>query len=176
MVTLPRYAMLLDDEMDDRKVDNAIFFQALSQLDARDPLILHEFMESYRDVRIKVVGLSDNLRFHERCDEAPEFEQFSVDLWRDLYIQEDIVQIGFLEDKQPVEGLFIGSTSGRVYVCGQADDFSQQKVHCMSGDLYKLIWRGPQQPIQYKSSCMFEGCYGCFDPFVRHRLFRFKQF
>ena len=102
MVTLPRYAMLLDDEMD-RKIDNAVFFQALSQLDARDPSILNEFMESYRDVRIKVIGLSDNLRFHERSDESPEFEQFSVDLWRDLYIQEDIVQIGFLEDKQPVE-------------------------------------------------------------------------
>ena len=106
MVTLPRYAMLLDDEIG-RKVDNDSFFQALSQLDARDPTILHEFMESYRDVRIKVIGLSDNLRFHERSDErtddSPGFEQFSVDLWRDLYIQEEIVQIAFLEDKEPVE-------------------------------------------------------------------------
>ena len=52
---------------------------------------------------LQVVGLSDNLRFRERSDDKPEFEQFSVDLWRDLYIQEEIVQIGFLEDKQPVE-------------------------------------------------------------------------
>ena len=60
-------------------------------------------MEAYRDVSIKVIGLSDKLTFRERSPDAPEFEQFSVDLWRDLYIQEDIVQIGFLEDKQPVE-------------------------------------------------------------------------
>ena len=53
MVTLPRYAMVLEDEME-RKVDDGLFFQALSQLDARDPHILSEFMDSYRDVRIKV--------------------------------------------------------------------------------------------------------------------------
>lgn len=102
MVTLPRYALLLEEE-NERQVDCNGFFQALSQLDARDPIILDEFMKSYRDVRIKVVGLSENLRFCERSNDSPEFEQFTIDLWRDLYIQEDIVQIGFLEDKEPVE-------------------------------------------------------------------------
>ena len=74
------------------------------------------------------------------------------------------------------QGLFIGAESGRVYLCGPADDFSQQKVFCVAANLHKLIWRGPQQPVEYKSSCFFDGCYGCFDPVVRHRLFRFKQF
>lgn len=173
-MSLPRYAMVLEEGT--KKVDNAVFFQALSQLDARDPSILQEFMDNYRNVKIKVIGLSDCLRFHERISDSPEFDQFAVDLWREFYIQEDIIQIAFLEDKEPIEGLFIGASSGRVYLCGQADDFSQQKVLCMAANLHKLIWRGPQQPVTYKSGCMLDSCYGCFDPVVRHRMFRFKQF
>ena len=75
-----------------------------------------------------------------------------------------------------LQGLFIGENSGRVYICGQADDFSQQKCVCVAPSLHQLIWKGPEQPIQYKPACMKNGCYGCFDPVMRNRLFRFKQF
>ena len=79
------------------------FFKRFSQLDARDPALLQEFMDNYRNVKIKVIGLSDCMRFHDRVPESSEFDQFSMDLWREFYIQEDIIQIAFLEDKQPLE-------------------------------------------------------------------------
>lgn len=104
-MSLPRYAVILNNE--ERHVDDAAFFQALSQLDARDPNILRQFMDSYRGVKVKILGLSECVQFQERLDESPEFEQFSVDLWREFYIQEDIIQIGFLEDKQPFEVIII---------------------------------------------------------------------
>jgi len=173
-MSLPRYAVTLEDQ--EKVQDDAAFFQALSQLDARDANILQEFMDNFRNTKIKVFGLSDCVRFHEHTKDSPEFEQFSLDVWREFYIQENIIQIALLDDKEPAEGLFVGATSGRVYICGQADDVSQQKVLCVAASLYKLIWRGPQQPVEYKTSCLFDGCYGCFDPVVRHRMFRFKQF
>lgn len=100
-MSLPRYAILLAD--DKKSYDDATFFQALSQLDARDSNILQEFMDNYRNAKIKVFGLSDCLRFHERVDHAPEFEQFSIDLWREFYIQENFIQIAVLDDKEPIE-------------------------------------------------------------------------
>lgn len=100
-MSLPRYAILLEDEK--KSYDDATFFQALSQLDARDSNILQEFMDNYRNAKIKVFGLSECLRFHERVDHSPEFEQFSIDLWREFYIQEDFIQIAVLDDKEPIE-------------------------------------------------------------------------
>jgi len=106
-MTLPRYAVVLDqqegDETENKHVDDVSFFQALSQLDARDSSILQEFMDAFRNVQIKVSGLSESIRFHECVDDSPDFEQFSVDLWKEFYIQEGIIQIGMLEDKEPSE-------------------------------------------------------------------------
>jgi len=199
MMSLPRYAIILNQNANEEdggeglansnsansvaagssrktNVDDVTFFQALSQLDARDPTILQEFMDVYRYVKVKISGISDCISFHEKTEDSPDFEEFSVDLWKEFYIQEGIIQIGVLEDKEPTEGLFVGANSGRVYICGQADDFSQQKCVCVAPSLYQLIWKGPEQPVQYKPACMSNGCYGCFDPVMRHRLFRFKQF
>ena len=103
--TLPRYTIVLNNDEKAKPVDNGAFFQALSQLDARDSNILKEFMDNYRDVRVKVLGVSECVRFHERISDSPEFEQFSVDIWKEFYIQEDIIQIGFLEHTEPFEVL-----------------------------------------------------------------------
>ena len=108
-MSLPRFAIVLDDQS--KHSDDVSFFQAVSQLDARDPNILMEFMEAHRNVRIKVLGLSECIRFHESFDESPDFEQFSVDLWKEFYIQEGIIQIGVLEDKEPSEVFNLKSLS-----------------------------------------------------------------
>lgn len=109
-MTLPRYAIVISDDSNQNdqyggvmEVDNVSFFQALSQLDARDPNILQSFMDTYRFVKVKVSGLSDCISFHEQTQDRPDFEQFSVDLWKEFYIQEGIIQIGVLEDKEPSE-------------------------------------------------------------------------
>ncbi|XP_047133180.1 uncharacterized protein LOC105848884 [Hydra vulgaris] len=175
-MTLPRYASILESSESKNQIDCVAFFQSISQLDVCNEGSYHSFMRDYRNVCIKIVGVSDNIRFCDVIPDSPEFDQFSVDLWKQYYIQEGIVQIALLEDKQPLEGLFIGTDSGRVYLCAQADDFSQQKVLCISPSLHSLIWRGPQNPIEYNSGCMFDNCYGCFDPVLRNRVFRFKQF
>lgn len=109
-MSLPRYAIVITDDSNQNdpcggvmEVDDVSFFQALSQLDARDPNILQGFMDTYRFVKIKVSGLSDCISFHEQTQDCPDFEQFSVDLWKEFYIQEGIIQIGVLEDKEPSE-------------------------------------------------------------------------
>ena len=113
-MTLPRYAIVLNNDSNQNdhcinhgggvlEVDDVSFFQALSQLDARDPNILQRFMDTYRFVKVKVSGLSDCISFHEPTENFPDFEQFSVDLWKEFYIQEGIIQIGVLEDKEPTE-------------------------------------------------------------------------
>ena len=116
-MTLPRYAVVVSDDSNQNdpyggggvmEVDDVSFFQALSQLDARDPNILQGFMDTYRFVKIKVSGLSECISFHEQTQDRPDFEQFSVDLWKEFYIQEGIIQIGVLEDKEPSEVSLIG--------------------------------------------------------------------
>ena len=108
-MSLPRYAIVVNDDNNQNssctpvEVDSVSFFQALSQLDARDDNILQRFMETYRFVKIKIAGLSDCISFHEQTEAFPDFEQFSVDLWKEFYIQEGIIQIGVLEDKEPTE-------------------------------------------------------------------------
>ena len=118
MMSLPRYAIILNQNANEEdggglsnsvssngktNVDDVTFFQALSQLDARDPTILQEFMDVYRYVKVKISGISDCISFHEKTEDSPDFEEFSVDLWKEFYIQEGIIQIGVLEDKEPTE-------------------------------------------------------------------------
>lgn len=75
-----------------------------------------------------------------------------------------------------LQGLFIGKNTGKVYICAQADDFSQQKVVCIGDNLHNFIWVGPTPPVEYHSgSCILDGCYGCFDPVIRDRLLHFKH-
>ena len=107
MMTLPRYASVLETSESQKHIDNVAFFQSISQLDVCNESSFHNFMRSYRNVCIKVVGVSDAIRFCDIIPDSPEFDQFSVDLWKQYYIQEGIVQVALLEDKQPLEVMFL---------------------------------------------------------------------
>eukprot|EP00794_Sanderia_malayensis_P016788 gene16788-18483_t len=172
MYHLPRCASILSDE-----VDAKTFFDSLSSLDVKKSEDLRPFLEKYKGVRFSVSGISEKIMItgNDPSDVA-NFEQFALDLWKDYYTQEDVYQLAILEDKSPVEGLFIGLNSGKVFTCAQADDFSQQKVVCIGDNLYNFIWVGPTPPIELHSgSCLLNGCYGCIEPVIRDRVFGIKH-
>eukprot|EP00795_Rhopilema_esculentum_P013099 gene13099-3886_t len=172
MFHLPRCASVLTDDVDVQK-----FFRMLSSLDVNSKESLQPFLEKFGGVKFRVSGVSESVAITGNDSQSsPDFEQFSIDLWKEYYIQEDVYQLGILEDKSPLEGLFIGKHSGKVYICAQADDFSQQKVICIGDNLHNFIWVGPTPPVEYHSgSCILDGCYGCFDPVIRDRVLRFKR-
>ena len=103
MDNLPKYASVLTVESEE--FNHTAFFRALSQLDARDNILLSEFMDKYQGTSLRLLGLSDSLRFvHAPLNEdSSTFDQFSVDLWKEYYVQEDIIQIALLQDKEPEE-------------------------------------------------------------------------
>ena len=65
----------------------------------------------------------------------------------------------------------MGVDTGNVYICQEADDYSEQKIKCIADSLEKFVEFGPQKLLEYKSpKCLFDNCYGCFDPFIRDRV------
>jgi len=172
MLRLPRCATVITED-----VDVQLFFELLGNLNVNDYENLQQFLQKFRGVKFSVSGISESIVISGNdARSSAEFEEFSVDLWKQYYIQEDVFQLGILEDKSPIEGLFIGRQTGKVFVCAQADDFSQQKVVCIGDTLRNFIWAGPTQPVTYHSgSCILDGCYGCFDPIIRDRVLRFKH-
>ena len=69
------------------------------------------------------------------------------------------------------QGVFVGKSSGRVYVCQECDDYQEQCIVCIAYSLEHFLVRGPQKLLQYnKPQCLFENCYGCFDPLIKDRV------
>ena len=70
-----------------------------------------------------------------------------------------------------LQGVFVGKTSGRVYVCQECDDYQEQCIVCIAYSVEHFLVRGPQKLLQYnKPQCLFENCYGCFDPLIKDRV------
>ena len=99
MFHLPRCAALIDEDVDAQK-----FFRQLANIDLKNQDGLQTFLEKFRGVKFRVSGISERIMITgSPTDASAEFEQFSLDLWKQYYIQEDVYQLGILEDKSPLE-------------------------------------------------------------------------
>ena len=115
MYHLPRCASVLSDE-----IDAETFFKELSNIDVKKDETLSSFLGSFRGTRFRVAGISESILITGGDASAlADFEQFSLDLWKQYYIQEDVYQLGILEDKSPLEVayglLFITTENDQLY-------------------------------------------------------------
>jgi hypothetical protein len=70
------------------------------------------------------------------------------------------------------QGLFVGKTTGKVFVCQESDDYQEQSITCVGYSMEHFLTVGPQRLLEYnKPQCMFDNCYGCFDPLLKDRVF-----
>lgn len=99
MLRLPRCASVNSED-----IDVQTFFAMLADLNVNDSACLERFLEKFRGINFRVAGLSESIVITgNESATSQEFEQFSIDLWKEYYIQEDVYQLGILEDKSPIE-------------------------------------------------------------------------
>ena len=99
MLRLPRCATVLSEDVD---VQN--FFDLLANLKVNDKDALRQFVDKFRGVKFRVSGISECIAITGNdSHSSADFEEFSIDLWKEYYIQEDVYQLGILEDKSPIE-------------------------------------------------------------------------
>ena len=99
MLRLPRCATVITED-----VDVQLFFELLGNLNVNDYENLQQFLQKFRGVKFSVSGISESIVISGNdARSSAEFEEFSVDLWKQYYIQEDVFQLGILEDKSPIE-------------------------------------------------------------------------
>ena len=99
MLRLPRCASVNTDD-----IDVQAFFSKLADLNVNDNACLQDFLEKFRGVKFRIAGISESIVVTGNdSTNSADFEQFSIDLWKEYYIQEDVYQIGILEDKSPIE-------------------------------------------------------------------------
>lgn len=152
--------------------DKERFFTRLRKLDVNNENELTSFLNDYKYRKVIVSGFNRDLVIVGR-NESTVFDDFTLQVWKKYYIDEDVVQIGILQGTLsfPVEGVFVGKTSGRVYVCQECDDYQEQCIVCIAYSVEHFLVRGPQKLLQYnKPQCLFENCYGCFDPLIKDRV------
>ena len=99
MLRLPRCATVVTED-----IDVQTFFDLLANLNVNDCENLQQFLKKFRGVKFCVSGISESIVITGNdARSSAEFEEFSVDLWKEYYIQEDVYQLGILEDKSPIE-------------------------------------------------------------------------
>ena len=102
MLRLPRCATVITED-----VDVQLFFELLGNLNVNDYENLQQFLQKFRGVKFSVSGISESIVISGNdARSSAEFEEFSVDLWKQYYIQEDVFQLGILEDKSPIEVIY----------------------------------------------------------------------
>ncbi|PFX13916.1 uncharacterized protein LOC111345441 [Stylophora pistillata] len=152
--------------------DKERFFTRLRKLNVNDSGELNSFLDDYKYRKLIVNGFNRDLVIVSR-GESTVFEDFTLQVWKKYYIEEDVAQIGVLQGSLsfPVEGVFVGKSSGRVYVCQECDDYQEQCIVCIAYSLEHFLVRGPQKLLEYnKPQCLFDNCYGCFDPLIKDRV------
>ncbi|KAK3754600.1 hypothetical protein QZH41_019965, partial [Actinostola sp. cb2023] len=158
--------------LQDQAIDRDEFYKRLIKLDVNDEQCLSGFLNDYKYKKLSVKGLNRDLIFAGR-EATALFDDFTLEIWKKYYINEDVVQIAILQGNLPfpLEGLFVGRTSGKLYVCQESDDYQEQRITCMGYSMEHFLTVGPQRLLEYnKPQCMFENCYGCFDPLIKDRV------
>ena len=72
------------------------FFSRLRKLDVNSSSELASFLEDYKYRKLVVSGFNRDLVIVGR-DESAVFEDFTLQVWKKYYIDEDVVQIGVLQ-------------------------------------------------------------------------------
>ena len=99
MLRLPRSASVVTED-----VDVQTFFDLLANLNVNDHENLQQFLKQFQGIKFSVSGISESIVITGNdARSSADFEEFSVDLWKEYYIQEDVFQLGILEDKSPIE-------------------------------------------------------------------------
>lgn len=56
-------------------------------------------------------------------------------------------------------------------MCKESDDYQEQHITCVGYSMEHFLTIGPQRLLVYnKPQCMFDNCYGCFDPLIKDRV------
>ena len=112
---------------------------------------------------------------HFTCSLHPIVKCFSIlrEKFCSQLLRDHVISSIYLTDTTEIyfQGVFVGKSSGRVYVCQECDDYQEQCIVCIAYSLEHFLVRGPQKLLEYnKPQCLFENCYGCFDPFIKDRV------
>ena len=86
--------------LQDQDIDRDEFFRRLIQLDVNDEQGLSGFLSDYKFKKLSVKGLNRDLIFAGR-EATALFEDFTLEIWRKYYINEDVVQIAILQGTLP---------------------------------------------------------------------------
>ncbi|XP_031562661.1 uncharacterized protein LOC116298379 [Actinia tenebrosa] len=159
-------------DLHDKDINREDFFKRLSNLDVNDYQNLSGFLEDFKFKKLSINGLNRVIIFAGR-EATALFDDFTLEIWKKHYINEDVAQIAILQGSLPfpLEGLFVGKTTGKVYVCQESDDYQEQNITCVGYSMEHFLTVGPQKLLEYsKPQCMFENCYGCFDPLIKDRV------
>ena len=84
--------------------DKEQFFSRLRQLDVNNEIELAAFLNDYKYRKLVVSGFNRDLVIVGR-NESTVFDDFTLQVWKKYYIEEDVVQIGVLQSSLsfPVE-------------------------------------------------------------------------
>jgi len=76
--------------------DKERFFARLRKLNVNNPSELDSFLDDYKYRKLIVTGFNRDLVIVGR-NESTVFEDFTLQVWKKYYIEEDVVQIGILQ-------------------------------------------------------------------------------
>lgn len=76
--------------------DKERFFSRLRKLNVNNPSELDSFLDDYKYRKLIVTGFNRDLVIVGR-NESTVFEDFTLQVWKKYYIEEDVVQIGILQ-------------------------------------------------------------------------------
>ena len=76
--------------------DKERFFARLRKLNVNNPNELDSFLDDYKYRKLIVTGFNRDLVIVGR-NESTVFEDFTLQVWKKYYIEEDVVQIGILQ-------------------------------------------------------------------------------
>lgn len=76
--------------------DKERFFARLRKLNVNNPSELDSFLDDYKYRKLIVAGFNRDLVMVGR-NESTVFEDFTLQVWKKYYIEEDVVQIGILQ-------------------------------------------------------------------------------
>ena len=84
----------------DKDIDREEFFKRLSKLDVNDDQNLTGFLEAFKFKKLSINGLNRVIIFAGR-EATALFDDFTLEIWKKYYINEDVVQIAILQGNLP---------------------------------------------------------------------------
>lgn len=87
-------------DLHDKEINREEFFKRLSKLDVNDHQNLSGFLEDFKFKKLSINGLNRVIIFAGR-EATALFDDFTLEIWKKYYINEDVAQIAILQGNLP---------------------------------------------------------------------------